>query len=310
MVEALSSSYAIFAILLALGFLLGGLLRKVRLSPAIGYLLAGLIIGFVLEVPEELSSLLTFLSEISILLLFFEIGFEIHITKLEYIRGFPLYISALEMSLAAPITVGIATALGAKLGEALVLGLIASFSSTVFTYKLLEDNKPSGKEIYGTVLMVAAVEDIIIVVALAMIRGAVESPYIFILETIAFGLVIFFLSLELTKRVRSKIVRADDSGLIFIISYGLLLGLVTSYLGLSPALGAFIAGLTTSSLAVSKDLIKMFKPVRAVFLVLFLVSMGLNISSVSLGLSTLLLIIAYAGVISIVHTFSTVFPRL
>jgi len=304
-VEVLTPSYAIFAVLLALGFLLGSLLRKGGLSPAIGYLLAGLIIGFVLEVPKELSGLLTFLSEISILLLFFEIGFEIHITRLEYIRGFPLYISVLEMSLAAPITVGIVAALGAELEEAFVLGLIASFSSTVFTYKLLEEFKPSRKEIYRTVLMVAAVEDVIIVIALAMIRGTTAFPYLFILEIIAFGLAIFFLSLEFAKRVLSKIIRPDDSGLILIISYGLLLGLTTGYLGLSPALGAFIAGLTASSLAVSEDLIKMFKPVRAVFLVLFLVSMGLNISSISLAVNTLLLIIAYAVVISVIHTFST-----
>ena len=305
-VEALPSSYAIFAVLLALGFLIGGLLRKVRLSPAIGYLLAGLVVGSVLEVPKELSGMLTFLSEISILLLFFEIGFEIHVTKLESIRGFPLYISVLELSLAVPITVGVSSVLGAGAGEALVLGLIASFSSTVFTYKLLEDSKPSGKEIYRTVLMVAAVEDIIIVIALAMIQGATEAPHILVLETIALGLAIFFLSLEFAKKVLSKIVRADESGLILIISYGLLLGLATSYLGMSPALGAFIAGLTTSSIAVSKDLMKMFKPVRAVFIVLFLVSMGLNISSAHVGLSALALVVAYAGIICLAHTFSTI----
>jgi len=198
-----TEQYAIFAVLLMLGFLIGNLLRKIRLSPAIGYLVAGLIVGLLTEIPEELSVVLTYLSEISILLLFFEIGFEIHVTKLKQISSFPLYLTLFEMSIAIPLTIGTCMVLGLDINDALILSLIASFSSTIFTYKLLEECKPSGNEVFKTVLMVAAIEDVVIVIALAMIQGINMPIHIFVVEVVALSLAIFFLSLELVERVRN-----------------------------------------------------------------------------------------------------------
>ncbi len=301
-----TEQYAIFAVLLMLGFLIGNLLRKIRLSPAIGYLVAGLIVGLLTEIPEELSVVLTYLSEISILLLFFEIGFEIHVTKLKQISSFPLYLSLFEMSIAIPLTIGTCIVLGLDINDALILGLIASFSSTIFTYKLLEECKPSGNGVFKTVLMVAAVEDVVIVIALAMIQGINMPIHIFVIEVVALSLAIFFLSLELVERVFSRVIKPDDTGLILLISYGLLLGLITTYLGLGPALGAFIAGVTLSSLKISKELMRMFKPVRAVFLTLFLIFMGLNISSIHIDLNSLSLLILLSLIMCIIHTFSTI----
>ncbi len=306
MLDPFTEQYAVFAILLVLGFFIGSVLRRAGLSPAIGYLVAGLIVGLLTEIPEELSIVLTYLSEISILLLFFEIGFEIHITKLKQIGGFPLYLSIFEMSIAIPLTVGASMTLGFNLSDALTLGLIASFSSTIFTYKLLEERVPSDIEVFKTVLMVAAVEDVVIVIALAMIQGIGVPIHIFVIEVIALGLAIFFLSLELVEKVLSRIIKPDDTGLILMISYGLLLGLITTYVGLGPALGAFIAGLTLSSLNISKELMKMFKPVRAVFLTLFLIFMGLNLSSIHMELNELFPLTMLSLIVCFIHAFSTI----
>ncbi len=302
--------YLFFALMLALGFGFGVLLRKLKLSPAIGYLLSGLVIGYLFTIPEELSSALLFFSEISILLLFFEIGFEIHVTRLEYIRSFPLYITVIELLLAVPITVGVSIIFGLTFTEALILGLIASFSSTVFTYRLLEEVPPGSKEVYKTILMVAAVEDIVIVVALAMISGAVNAPLLFIVEMIALGIAIFFIALELSTKVIAKIVKPNESGLILLIAYGLLMGVATNLIGLGSAFGAFIAGLTTSSIKSSYSLMKMFRPVRSVFLVLFLISMGIHISSSPPTPNQLTLILGLSLALVAIHTVSIVFSTV
>ena len=297
-------------LMLALGLSFGVLLKKARLSPALGFLLSGLTLGFFLKLPGGLSNALSFLSEVSILLLFFEIGFEIHVTRLNNLSGFPLYISLLELSLAVPMTVGSSVLFGFNLTEALILGLIGSFSSTVFTYKLLEEIKPEISDVYRTVLMVAAVEDIIIVVALAMISGGANPPTLFITELLALAIALFFIFLEFSRKVLSKIIKADETGLILLITYGLLAGVITSYIGLGPAFGAFIAGLTTSSIKSSKKLMKMFKPVRAVFLDLFLISMGITISSTPLTSTQFVIVVAISLILSLIHAFSTVFSSV
>ncbi|MCD6324239.1 MAG: cation:proton antiporter, partial [Desulfurococcales archaeon] len=298
--DGVSISYLVFAALLTSGFLIGLVVKRASLSPAIGYLLAGLVLGYVGSIPPEVLGVLKFLSEVSILLLFFEIGFEIHLTKLTYIRGFPLYVSLLEAGLAVPMAVGFSLFLGFGLNDSLVLGLIASFSSTVFTYKLLEERKVNA-EVKRVVLMVAAVEDVLIVTALTLLRGGNAHLQIFILESIALSLAVFFLSLEFSKHVLSRVISPDEGGLILMISYCLVLGLGTSYLGLNSALGAFIAGLTMSILPQASKIMPLFKPVRAVFITLFFISMGLNISAVHMSPYVLAVSLAAALALTLTH---------
>ncbi len=93
-------AHTVLALLFALGFLLALFVRRANLSGAIGYLLAGLIIGLMLPVPGKLMSMFEILSEVSIILLFLEIGFEIHIENIKDIIRHPLYISLVELFLA------------------------------------------------------------------------------------------------------------------------------------------------------------------------------------------------------------------
>ncbi len=301
--------YLVLASLLALGFLIGVAIRRAGLSPAVGYLLAGIILGYLASIPSDVLVVLRFLSELSILLLFFEIGFEIHVTKLSQIKGFPLYASLAEVGVAAPLSAGVSILLGFGLRESLILGLIASFSSTVFTYRLLEDHE-AGEDVRKFVLMVAAVEDIFIVTALTLLRGGNGNFQLFILETGALTLAIYFTALKFSSRVLSKLITPDEGGLILTISYCLLLGVLTSFLGMSSALGAFIAGLTVSVIPQSGKIMTLFKPVRAVFLTLFFITMGLNISAIHMAPKSLALTILIATAIAGIHAFTAVTSSL
>ena len=298
--------YLVFSLMLGLAFILGTLMKKIRLSASIGYLFAGLILSFFLHIPSDLMDLLAFFSEISIILLFFEIGFEVHIDNIGKIAGFPTYLSLLELVLALSMTLGLCSFLGIDTRTALIYGLMAAFSSTVFTYKLLEEKMPTRSEVKETVLMVAAVEDIIIVTVLAVMSSGGNNVLVHILYTVAVGIALFILSYEFTKKVLDKIISVDDNGLILLISYGLLISTASSVLGLSSALGAFIAGLTASHIKKSNDLMKLFKPIRFIFLTLFLISMGMNMFIYKTDLQTYVLSIGIGLLIVFVHVITTI----
>lgn len=301
--------YYVVVLLTSLAFILGYVMGRLGLSPAVGYLLAGFFAGFFIGIPETVLEALTLISEISIVLLFFEIGYEVHIENLSSLRGFPLYISVIELTMALGLASALSLLLGLSFREALVYGLIASFSSTVFTYKLLEEIRPTHEDIPKTVLMVAAVEDIIIVTVLTLMQGGVggesASPLL-ILEVASLSLLLFLVSYEISKHVLPRILMPGEGGLILLITYGLLIGLVAGLLGLSPSLGAFIAGLTASHARGSKELMPLFKPVRAVFLMLFLVAMGLNISAVISSGTAFVLATILGALIVPVHAFATI----
>ncbi len=297
-------AHTVLALLFVLGFLLALLVRKANLSGAIGYLLAGLIIGLMLPIPGKLMSMFEILSEVSIILLFFEIGFEIHIENIKDIIRQPLYISLVELLLANAFTILILYPLGIPVPQIVVVGLIASFSSTVFTYKLLEEHNPSSTVI-KTVLMVAAVEDIIIVISLNFIKGFIDGIISIVVKTLLFLLAGSIASYLFSKYILSRLVSHDERGLILMISYGLFMGVVADYFDLTPALGAFIGGLSISAVEHSKPVMKMFKPVRAVFITIFLLSMGVNIALLPISFETLLIGMAIGAVVAFIHCFST-----
>lgn len=299
-------AHTVLALLFVLGFLLALLVRRANLSGAIGYLLAGLIIGLMIPIPGKLMSMFEILSEVSIILLFFEIGFEIHIENIKDIIRHPLYISLVELLLANAFTAIILYPFGTPSPLIIIVGLIASFSSTVFTYKLLEEHNPS-PTVIKTVLMVAAVEDIIIVISLNFIKGFTSGLMLIIVKTLLFLLAGSIASYLFSKYVLLRLVSHDERGLILMISYGLFMGVVADYFDLTPALGAFIAGLSISAVEHSKPVMRMFKPVRAVFITIFLLSMGVNIALLPINFETLLVGMVIGIAVAFIHCFSTLF---
>lgn len=297
--------YLLFSLMFGIAFIFGSIMRKFKISVSIGYLFAGMILGLFIRVPRDVSDLLFFFSEISILLLFFEIGFEIHIDNIDKISGFPLYITALQLFLALSMSIGVLSLFDLSLNEVIIYGLMAAFSSTVFTYKLVEDAAPTRDDVKDTVLMVLAVQDIAIVIALSLIIGYTGSLLLRLIYVISSIVALTVLSLEFVKYVLNRVITIDDNGLILLLSYGLFLGVIASFLGFSTALGGFIAGLTASHVHDSDKLIKMMKPIRFVFLTLFLISMGLNMFIHPLNITEYITAFIIGVIITIIHIIVT-----
>ncbi len=308
--EAQSSLYLYLSILLLLGFVLSIPLRRKGLPASLGYLLSGLLSAMIVEIPVEAVSFLKGVEEIAIMLLFFEIGYELNVEKIKELAGFPLYLSLLEVFFATLMSLGLGLLMGLDMASSLIIGVSASFSSTVFTYKLLEDIPPSRREVRELIYRVVIVEDIILIIALGLIEffsmGLVEP--IRLLVPITTPLILFTASYEFTHKYLKKYIGDDENSIILVIGYGLLLSYVSVLLESSPAIGAFVAGLSFSG--IHRELIARLRPIRSFALFLFFVSMGIGLTSYGVSTEIIGSSIIVALLLVLIHTVATMTASL
>lgn len=297
-------SYAILAALIGLAFVFGALARRVGITASVGYLFAGVFIGFLVHVPNELITALGVISEVSIALLFFEIGYEVHIRNIQQLRGAPLYVSMLEMMLATSMTLALGLIAGLGLTTSLVFGLAAAFSSTVFTYKLLEDLPPTRDDVKKLVLMVAAVEDIVIVIVLTLLATKGLGP-VELAEIAAVAAAVTFIIYWMGEVAVPRVLEPGEGGLVLLITFGLIAAFTASVAGLSPSIGAFVAGLSISKASKAEEIMERFRPVRAVFIVLFLIFMGIETAAATPDVVKVPAALILGAMLVPIHTVAT-----
>ena len=295
--------YMYLSTLLILGFILGIPLRRKGFSSSISYLLAGIITSLIFGIPEDVKVFLTGIGELAIILLFFEIGYEIRIDRIKELMGFPLYLTLVECLLAMIASLGIGMLFGLSFWATIVLGIIASFSSTVFTFKLLEDIRPSRDHVKNLVYMVVIIEDVILVIFLGFLETmGVTNIYQYI-APLTIPLVMFTLSYEFTRHILKRYLGRDENSVVLVIGYSLALGFLSTLLGSSPAIGAFIAGLTLSG--VDAGLVERIRPIRSFTLILFFATLGTSISGYGLTSESVLTAILLAIAIVVVHLMAS-----
>ncbi len=300
-----NSIHLYLALIMLFGFLLGFLFKRRGVSSSIGYLLAGITIGYVPGVEPDVEVFFKNIELLAITMLFLEIGFEVHVDRVKELFSFPLYISLFEMFLALSMIYGISIFLGLNMVESLILGLIASFSSTMFTFKLMEDIPPSSIDVKKTVLMVAAVEDFIIVFTLTLLEAG-ETVYKTYIQFLAYPLLIYSIAYLLSHRVLEKLLPRDENGLILLIGVGLGFSYLTGLLGLSPALGAFLTGLALSGISGIDVIMEKFRSIRVFILFLFFIGMGVGLAPTPVSYPELLVGIVLGLAMVFIHGFATI----
>ncbi|WP_375585883.1 cation:proton antiporter [Cyclobacterium xiamenense] len=260
------------------------LFMRLKLPTIIGYLLTGAIAGPYGLSLVDASTAVDVLSEIGVILLLFVIGMEFSLKSLMAIKKAVFIGGSLQVILTIAVTSLITYAFGYDWNKAVFFGFLFALSSTAIVLKLLQEtgqiNSLSGR----TTLAILIFQDIIIVPLVLftpMLAG--ESDNILLSLTfmaLKAGLVIVLTILSAKYLIPQLLFRVAKSKneelfLLSIIVICFAVAYVTSLLGLSLGLGAFLAGLIISESEYSHHATGKILPFREIFLSFFFVSVGM-----------------------------------
>ena len=277
--------------------------HRLRLPTIVGFMITGVLIG-----PHGLglirdSHAIEVLAEIGVALLLFTIGLEFSLRRMLEMRRLVLLGGGLQVVLTTLLVTGIAHLLGRPAREAVFFGFLFALSSTAIVLKSYIDraeiDAPHGRAGVGILLF----QDLSIVPMMLLIpilsgREGTSAGKIAVTLGLAFGAIaiIFFAARTVVPYLLYHIVRLRSPE-VFIISIVLLsvgTSWLTSQVGLSLALGAFIAGVVLSESEYSHQIVADILPFRDVFNSLFFISIGMLLSVSALAADALI-VMAWVG---------------
>jgi CPA2 family monovalent cation:H+ antiporter-2 len=258
--------------------------HKIKLPPVVGFLLTGILIG-----PGGFSLVkdtrtVDVLAEIGVVMLLFMIGLEFTLDRLKRIQRYFWVGGGLQVVLTTSAAVFVLVLLRVPVKEAVFYGFLVSLSSTAVVLKILADRNetdtPQGRISLGILIFqdMAIVPMIALVPVLASVRAASPMAIVtrFLLSAGAIAAV-FAIARFLMPRILHLVVRTRIREIFLIACLFICLGmaLLTSSLGLSLALGAFLAGVVISESDYSHQVVSDILPFRDVFNSLFFISIGM-----------------------------------
>ena len=266
--------------------------RFVNQPPALGYLVAGIIVGpftlplFNIASPVHSHETIRSLAELGLSILLFAIGLEFGWRRIRRL-GLPiLLIGTIEISFMVTLGYQIGQLLGWTAIESVFLGAAVSISSSAIILKMLRDTgvlfTTHGRIIVG----ILVVEDFAAVILLSILSGvpSADTSSFSELGPLIGKLLLFLISVlivggVLAPRLIRRVGRFHSSEMLLVVGLALCFGLalVAERLGLSAAAGAFIIGAVLGDADYSEDLVRNMAPVRDVFSALFFVSIGMLI---------------------------------
>ena len=264
--------------------LLGGLIMKyLRLPILIGYILAG--IGFSMIFPVKVADIEN-LAQLGILLLLFSIGTELSLKRLTRIGNVVIIASVIQIIIVSFIFSFFFRVFGVSFPAALILAAGFSLSSTALVVKLLVDRGESGS-IQGEILTMWLLTQDLMVIPIIILLPSLTSGEFWISSTVKallLSLLLISSTLFLGKLavpyVIHRIASYNSRELLFLAAISLAVGVaaLTSVFGVSPALGAFLAGLVISDTQENHAIFAETRPLRDLFVTLFFVSLGFLIN--------------------------------
>jgi CPA2 family monovalent cation:H+ antiporter-2 len=292
---------------LGIAFILGLLAQRLRVSPIVGYLLAGVVIGpatpGIFADPEIAAEL----AEIGVILLMFGVGLHFSISDLLSVRRIALPGAIAQIVIATALGTGLALLLGWSLPSGLVFGLALSVASTVVLLRALQERRlldtDQGRIAVGWLI----VEDLAMVLALVLIPAlagfesappglAEEDPEmparaagvglgsvlaavgLTVLKVAAFVALMLIVGRRFIPWLLHLVAHSGSRELfrlsVLAIAIGIAFGAAELF-DVSFALGAFFAGMVLAESALSQQAAQESLPFRDAFAVLFFVAVGM-----------------------------------
>jgi CPA2 family monovalent cation:H+ antiporter-2 len=278
---------------LVLAFVLGATANRFRVSPLVGYLLAGVLIGPFTPGYVADQGIARDLAEIGVILLMFGVGLHFTLEDLLSVRAIAVPGALVQIASATLLGMGLAWLLGWPMGAGLVFGLALSVASTVVLLKALQERRLVDTERGRIAVGWLVVEDFAMILALVLIPSlagilqgntgvgatALVVPVLITLAKVAaFVAVMLVIGKRLIPALLHWVAHSGSRELFRLAVLAIALGVAyeaSQLFDVSFALGAFFAGMILSESELSQRAAQESLPLRDAFAVLFFVSVGM-----------------------------------
>jgi len=274
---------------------------KIRQPLIIGYLFAGMLIGplsplWTSILPQNGSSgsaagigilsdisALNLFADIGVILLLFVIGIEFPFAKIRSIGKVAVGSGTLGLFATLGVVFMAAAALGLNFMDSLFIAAALSISSTAIIIKILQDSGKIKKESSILVLGILIVEDVIAVILIASLEsvalvGTVSIESVVLVAVVAGGLIVgtFTIGRRVIPPLIDKVASAQNREILLLSVLGVCFGyaLLANVVGLSVAIGAFLAGVLVAESKSSEVSKILSSPIKDMFVAIFFVSVG------------------------------------
>ncbi|WP_241607861.1 YbaL family putative K(+) efflux transporter [Rosenbergiella epipactidis] len=277
---------------LVLAFLFGMLANRLRISPLVGYLLAGVLAGPFTPGFVADTNLAPELAELGVILLMFGVGLHFSLKDLMSVKSIAIPGAIAQIIVATLLGMGLSSLLGWPLISGLVFGLCLSTASTVVLLRALEERQLLDSQRGRIAIGWLIVEDLVMVLALVLLpamAGVLEKGeanfsllawdlLLTLGKVVAFMLLMMIVGRRLIPWILSRSAATGSRELFTLSVLALALGIAFGAVELfdvSFALGAFFAGMVLNESELSHRAAHDTLPLRDAFAVLFFVSVGM-----------------------------------
>jgi CPA2 family monovalent cation:H+ antiporter-2 len=298
------------ALTAALAF--GYVTQRLGLSPIVGYLLAGVVVGPYTPGFVATAGFAEQLSEVGVVLLMFGVGLQFHLDELLAVRRVAIPGAVAGMLVSTALGTAAAQAFGWPMTAAVVFGFTLSVTSTVVLVRVLSDSRQLHSSAGHIAIGWLVMEDMLTVIVLVLlpslatgaptVTGAAQAIAVTLAKIAALIAFAAIVGQRVVPKVLDHVAATRSRELFTLTVLALALGIAAgsaATFGVSMALGAFLAGMVVGrsdySLRAAMDAL----PMRDAFAVIFFVSVGMLLDPGSLpanaGLTVTALVVVLAG---------------
>ena len=273
--------------------------QKLRSPPTLGYVLAGILLGpfgLIRLVPEDLSgvslhqgNIMSLLAELGIMALLFMIGLELSLDRLRDMRRMVLGLGNSQILVTGAVIGGVAILFGHAAPTAVLLGVCLALSSTAMVMQTMGENNLTARPLGVMCFSVLLMQDLAVVPLLILVGALTLGPpdhgdlgRLIVESLLGAGLVLvgmMVLGRWLLRPLMQSVSAARNSEwlMAFVLLSVSAAALITHKAGLSPALGAFLAGLVVAETAYRHEVHVILEPLKGLLLGIFFLSVGMAI---------------------------------
>lgn len=302
-------------LIIDLGLILGAaavvtlIFRRLKQPTVLGYILAGLLVGphFPLFPSITDTANIEVWAEIGVIFLLFSLGLEFSFKKLVKVGGSASITAIIEVVIMLVVGYVTGKTMGWSTMDSIFLGGILSISSTTIILRAFDELGVKAKKFAGLVFGILVVQDLVAIVLLVLLSTvAVSREFAGLEMLLSIGKLVFFLVLWFVAGIfflpsilrKAKKIMTDEMLLVASVALCLMMVVLASSVGFSPALGAFIMGSILAETTVGGKIEHLTMSVKDLFGAVFFVSVGMLIDPKML--------VEYAGPIAIITVVTIV----